>query len=698
MKTFQRILAVVLCLVMSLSVLGTVAFAADGGGENETTTLVPTIDTSKKGSITVHKYEKGTGETGTGTGEETTVTGHEPLADVTFELYQVMTQEQMLAYYNGTDASSVTVDRFVAKNADGSYTVKNYSDIEVGALETLTTDSTGVVVFDGIYDDATKVDDETKTDTENGKSLPLGMYVIIETSAPEKVTVAEKPFLVSVPMTKSTTDADWLYDINVYPKNSTSEGNVTLKKTDKSGTALSGVEFTLEKKNGEVWEKVEETEDDTTFTTNDSGEIAWTSLAYGDYRITETKTLDGYILDQRPICFTVTQSNTITCTDTRACINVTGSGEKALTITLVNEKPDTDKTLADGSEDANAAIGSTVSYKVTVDVPKNITDLKTFTLTDTPTNLNVTNNTIAIKYIDANDTERTLGTSAYSVSEDDKDGTIVNGFTITFTTSQMSAVAGKQIVVTYDAVVLASAATTGKAPNTIDLTYSNKIHPDSSTPDGDGDKNHIKDSAIVYTYKIDVTKYKDSAAAGKELGAVEFELYKGSATTPLSVVKVSDGNYRLAVAGETDTTTTLVTGIGTENDTSTKGKLVVTGLDSGTYYLKETKTADGYNLLKDKVTVNLNLDTATNWTTSSEFVENSNGGWDLVKETYESTTYKNGAETVSDNYVSTTIINKKGFDLPTTGGIGTLMFFIIGGVLIAGGICLITVPNKKRSV
>ena len=51
----------------------------------------------------------------------------------------------------------------------------------------------------------------------------------------------------------------------------------------------------------------------------------------------------------------------------------------------------------------------------------------------------------------------------------------------------------------------------------------------------------------------------------------------------------------------------------------------------------------------------------------------------------------------ADYQYETTIVNKKGFTLPATGGIGTLMFIIIGGVLMAGGICLI-VPNKKRAV
>lgn len=122
------------------------------------------------------------------------------------------------------------------------------------------------------------------------------------------------------------------------------------------------------------------------------------------------------------------------------------------------------------------------------------------------------------------------------------------------------------------------------------------------------------------------------------------------------------------------------------------GKIVVKGLANGTYYLEETKTADDYNLLKGRVAVTVAIESTTKWKSTESYVNDV-----LTKQTYESATHTSDSEDIIA-LKNTTIVNKKGFDLPTTGGIGTLMFFIIGGVLIAGGICLITVPNKKRSV
>lgn len=674
MKAFQRILAVLLCLVMSLGMISMVASAESIFDSNKNT-----------GSLTINKLEKGENaeEPDDSTGLESTTlpSGYTALGEVTFTVYQVLTQAQFESYLANTLTKKVNgVDQIVTElKVDDFYNattkaVTNFSGESVTGESKITPSTTdmsnnevaGQVVF---------------------SNLSLGVYLVVESSYPTKVTEPMTPFLVSIPMTDPINNNEWIYDVTVYPKNKTSEGKVTIQKYNEDGSGLDGVTFALKQKNadGAYVAVTGELADYASVVTANGGKIEYT-LTPGDYSVEETAAPMGYIVDQRPIYFTVTSENTITETDGKtnpsaATINLGSLAEegKAVTFTLTNEKPDVDKTLADGKEDANAAIGSTVSYKVTVDVPENITDLKTFTLTDTPTNLKDQVSTIKVNGSTDNDSDM------FAAEGND------NGFIITFDTSKMESVAGTTITVTYDAVVLAAAASDGKAPNTIDLTYSNKIHPNSSTQDGEGDKNHIEDKAIVYTYKIDVTKYKDSVADGNELGNVMFELYKGSDTTPLSVVKDSDGNYRLAVSTDAaaDKTTTLVT--------ASNGKLVITGLDSDTYYLKETKTVDGYNLLSDKVAVDLNLDTVTKWTESKNFVKNSKGGWDLVKETYESTTYSAGETTVSGNFVTKTIVNKKGFELPQTGGIGTLMFIIIGGVLMAGGICLI-VPNKKRAV
>ena len=664
MKTFQRILAIALALIMSLSVLGTVAFADDGNTDSATTGS-PVIDENAKGSITVYKYEyNGTNPNDKGTGLESESSKlpmdkdapNDPsktaiaLEGVTFKIYQVKNTTETIAYYNGEATESVTVASFL-DNGKIKSEYSEYTEYKNG----LTTGGDGKVEF---------------------TNLPVGMYVIVESAAPENVTKAVDPFLVSIPMTHPTNLNEWMYDVYVYPKNSTSEGNVTLKKLNEEGNPLAGVTFKLEK-GSTVGETTTWTQVGNQVTTTANGQIDWNGLAFGDYRITEVSAPDGYIVDKRPIEFTVTQNNTITCDDNRTCISLLGtdgkttSGTSALTITLKNEKPDVTKTLADGKKKGTVDIGDTVSYKVTVDVPSNITDLQTFTLTDTPTNLNDDSNTVAIAGL-------TKG-SDFTVA-DSTDG---NGFTITFITGQMGSVAGTTITVTYDAVVLASAADATAAPNTVNLTYS-----DSIVTTGEPGNWQIEDGAVVYTYKLGVIKYKDAVGENNKLANVEFSLYTSvTGGNALNVVEESVGTYRLATTTDTTTTTTL--------KTDTAGKIVVKGLDNGTYYLEETKTASGYNLLKGRVEVDLEIATTTKWTEKSSFDANGK----LIKKTFDSATHtSDDGDDATTDLLNTTIINKKGFDLPQTGGIGTLMFFIIGGVLIAGGICLITVPNKKHSV
>ena len=181
MKTFTRILAAMLVLVMALGMVGMTAMAAD------------TI-TGTTGSITITKYEyNGTqGGVANGSTNVTIPADAKVLAGVEFSLYKVADEAQMKAYYNGTGDSELTVASFVTSTS-GAYTVKNIGGTTISATKTDTTGTNGVVTF---------------------SDLDLGMYVVIETKAPDKVVTPCEPFLVSVPM---TINSEWVYDINVYP-------------------------------------------------------------------------------------------------------------------------------------------------------------------------------------------------------------------------------------------------------------------------------------------------------------------------------------------------------------------------------------------------------------------------------------------------------------------------------------------------
>lgn len=582
MKMFKRTLAMLLCLVMAVGLMAMGVSAADA----------TTIDATAKGSITIHKYESSTkGPNGDGTTNATIPEGAKPLDGVTFTLYQVKNAEELVAYYNGSNNATWTVDTFVTDGAINSGYSEYASD---------KTGTNGVVSF---------------------SELPVGLYVVIETAYPDKVTAPAEPFLVSIPMANPDGETQWMYDVNVYPKNSTSVGSVTLNKKGESNASIDA-SFLLQKKdaNGN-WTNV-----DTYSTTN--GTVTIANLAHGDYQFIEQSVVaDGYVVDKTPITFTIDANSTVEYTSTtRANVTATGDKTKALTLNITNEKPDVTKEAASTGLEG---VGETIPFTVTVEVPTNIKDMTSFTLTDAPINLDVDSGSIVVT---DNNTDLTKGTN-YTV-EDSADGC---GFTMTFTLANMGNYAGKTLTVTYNATVLASAATTGQSGNEVTLTYDDGVREQTDTAD-----------TTQKNYTIQITKYKDSVNANNVAAGVKFTLSEDG--TLVNVIKNADGTYRVAAANET--------GAVTEMETTSAGLLKISGLSAGTYKLTETKAPDGYNLLSAPIEITLTGNTTLH---------------------------------------TQDVINKAGFTLPKTGGLGTLMFILIGGVLMAGGVVLLTSTGKKRA-
>ena len=217
----------------------------------------------------------------------------------------------------------------------------------------------------------------------------------------------------------------------------------------------------------------------------------------------------------------------------------------------------------------------------------------------------------------------------------------------------------------------------GKQDNEAYLEYSN--NPNDTTGKGQTEKSKVYD----WTFKMSVNKVDE---AEKPLTGAKFVLSKTgtlkvadmacndkgepTVTTDLiGLVKVSDGVYRIAT--EKDTAGTVVYAM-------EAGNPVIKGLDDNTdYYLYETKAPAGYNLLDDPVQFKI---TAEYTTDGSALLEN-----------YP--TVKVGEAEASTN-LSTNVINKEGSVLPSTGGMGTTLFYILGGLLAVGaGVVLVT---KKR--
>ena len=658
MGKFRKMLAGVLSAAMVLSTMTVTAFA-------ETTTTTPaTIDTTKTGSITIHKYEYNElgGEAGTG---ETTDANKVPreakaLKGAGFTIYKVANVNDLTKYYKANPENLPSVDDYLTNGKiNNSQVLETKSEVK--------TDNDGIAKFD---------------------NLALGFYVVVETTTPDKVTTPVKPFIVSVPMT--TKDGDnWLYDVHVYPKNKTTYGGVTLEKTGKDGTKLEGVTFVLQKQNGDKWDNVTTSESDNkplNLITNDEGQITVNGLSQGTYRFIETNRGDnvGYIMDgATTYVFTVNPDGTIT---------YNGQTEKNITITVNNEKPSLEKSVknADGSydNDTDASVGDTVTWKVEASVPSNVNELKTYKLTDTMSAAltweNVANADLQISTSPS--IELIQGTDYnLTVPEDNTKG---GTWTIEFTETGKTKLATskvKVITVTFN-TKLNENAKIGSAGNLNDaeLDYSNAIYPteDPNNPNNNKQpgEDKITDQAIVYSFQMNVLKVDGKTSAGLE--GVKFDLYSytGEKTNPTEAdLKGADGK-RIAQDLKTDA----------------NGKIQYKGLKNGTYYLVETKTVkteDGkqYNLLKEPVKVEITVEYTTKTETTITKDENGN----VTNKTTVSTDTFTGGDTGSDGTFTVTVKNYTGFDLPTTGGMGTVLFSIAGFALMAGAAFVLLKGRRK---
>lgn len=675
MKKLKRFLAGVLTFAMAMSLMTMTAFA-------DQTTSVATIDESKNGSatLTIHKYAyDGTGSKGTGSESDNVPDDAEELAGAGFTIYKVVDMDGLDTYY-GTNPTALPN---VSTYAENGAVKAAYASTRVG--DEKVTNSTGVVTFTG---------------------LELGIYLVVETTKPDAVSTAMSPFLVSIPMT--TVDGEsWLYDVHVFPKNQTTYGTVILEKTDydTAATKLDGVTFVLQKldvndtdndSKTDDWITItkeagaagDNTGDDLNLTTGtvdgNSGRIKVENLSQGTYRFIETSVGDankGYIMDGKTVyTFTVNSDGTI---------SYDNSTNGNVVITAKNDKPDFKKEVQDRSDsswgqDSDYNVGDSIPYKITIDVPANITDLKTFKVTDTPTNLTDDVGTIALTCDGAD-----VATTAYSKAA------VGDGFVITFVPAQMAAYAGKQIIVTYKATLKDSAViTTTGNPNTAKLEYSNNIiptnDPDNPNTDEDEGKDVITDTAVIYTFKINILK-KAESESGSALAGVEFDLYKElpDATGAIAADAAKAAGLDTTKYWKKINSSSLVT--------DGNGTVSYTGLANGDYYLVETKTVAEYNLLKAPVKVTLAVDYTTKMTQSWSW-KLVNDVKTLVKHEIESQTFTGTDDTTAATGIEIqTIVNKKGFTLPTTGGVGTYVFVFVGVSMMAAAVILFFMTKKKET-
>ena len=690
----KRLFAAVLSTALALSLCAMPAMATEGGTTAGTPLAdgMPVWDTTQKGSITIHKFEYNpssgaTSQQGTGAEGEAAPPGAKPLGGVTFEIYKVQNEEWLKAYYGGQAAA----------------TGQDFSNIDASNYYS-TNSTTGAITVNGSkIDTVTTATSGTDIGVAKKDGLALGLYLVVETSAPDKVTSPAAPFLVSVPMTRiadtTTTNklTDWIYDVHVYPKNSTTYGQVTIEKKGYTGggtgVALEGVQFKLQKQNGADWTDITANDSNGStynLTTDINGKITIAGLSQGNYRIFEDaysgdSANKGYILDAEYHNFTVQKDGQIKVGENIAT--------PIATIQVANHRPDMKKEVKKGdswAQDAPYGVGDTVPYKITIEVPQNIDKLSTFTVTDTPTGLK--DNVGSIKIKDGT-TALTSGTD-YTVAAEGTDG-----FKIDFilTSNTVKACAGHTVTITYNAVVKDTAVVGGNGnSNNAKLTYTNKINSDN-TPGTT--TNTIEDSAVMYSFGIKVVKTAEDG--NTPLLGVVFDLYREAKLGETSIVDAetvkkagldSTKSWILVKSG----LTTNASGIIDTSD-STNATNYTHGLANGDYYLVETKTVDGYNLLTKPVEVKLDVTATTTWQKTNVYDASGN----LVKHgTVTKTTFthtSNNGDATKTELAVAKVINRKGFTLPVTGGFGTLLFSGIGVLLVLAGVGVLFSLKKKSN-
>ena len=703
----KRIIPLLLVIVMCLIALPSMVYAASSD---------PTIDINAKGSITVTKYastSSGIGNNATGMQGQVVPDVYTTLNDAKFVLFRIADKGKVEEYYNGTNGTSYTLDvgRFVYTNE----TTATYDGNAVTPIGTKTTSGSGTCTF---------------------SNLEVGIYVLKEITAPSQITapLAEES-LISIPMvnTKYTSgggsnnngNAAWMYDVYVYPKNHEATGTVELTKQDQSGNGLENVTFGLYKNeltkkgylskdasNNIIWNLVSETVNNggtsspLNLTTGSNGKMTLANLPanlYGtQYKLEEISAPDGYIVNKTPLYFTVNKNNTITWNETSGNINNcnnTNTGilsysvdnSSTLHIELRNERPDLTKEVHENGNgdvwknDEQYRLDDVITYRLKAYVPNNVDELRTYEIKDIP-QVGITDNlsSVTVSYVDGNGNTQSLSNpNDFTVGDIPATATDGQGFKLKLTMPRKSVVKGKEITIQYTANMNANAVIAGEGNgNTATLTYSKDINGTSG-----GETYTITDEARVYTYQYQITKHKDSAT-GDPIKDVQFELLDDG-KNKMSVVALTDpGEYRLALTRDTGTTQTLTT----KDD----GTILIKGLENGTYYLKETKTIDGYNLLSKPFEIEVGVYEETTWTSDTGYTSTGRS----VKKYQSTNFYKDNTKSTpfSDNkaITNTDIINKQGFVLPQTGGMGYLLFCVAGIVLIGGGAMLIFGGRKKK--
>lgn len=322
----------------------------------------------------------------------------------------------------------------------------------------------------------------------------------------------------------------------------------------------------------------------------------------------------------------------------------------APSVTIKEKNSDTTiekKIVITGDEkvDSNSAgIGDTVNFSITITVKDG--NPEDYVLHDKLSGLTFNSNSLEVKV----GTKTLTPNTDYTLVTNPTDG---DSFDVKFKDGILKT--NDVVVVTYSATVAANATIAGAGnKNTAKLEYSGKHSTEEET--------------TTYVWKLNVHKYAlDSKNKEVALSGAKFVLYRMDGDT--KEYATLTGNKIAGWVNDKDKATTL--------ETNGAGDILIEGLNVGTYYLEETEAPAGYNKLTEPIEVKI---TATPDATG-------------VSETVEYKNKNDSTYTPATNAI-VKVLNEAGTQLPSTGGIGTTLFYVIGGGLMA--VAAVLLVTKKR--
>ena len=614
------------------------------------------IDTSKTGSITIHKYDMTAAKQGGVNLDNFTSTGkQDTAAEAALEKYAIKGVEFSYLRVGDVEQQSengkiqmiyelptalqqilglVPSDAAKTEGSKTYFTSQIINDKLAQALEDNTATKDKLEAYMG--QNGTAMDETNANGVTSKDKLPLGLYLIVETKAPENVTYTTNPWFVQLPSTDSNGD-DWFYDVICYPKNET--GNPTLDK------------------------RVRNNPDQDNVTTANADKLADFTSARNEYKYQSTVTaskaerLDYQFISKLPhITSSTTYLSTYTFDDKMAK-GMTYS--KDAVIAIYENRDAADSTNVNNVDKSGAIAvwkSSDTDPKFTATYGKSGDD-STMKIEMTKAGLNELNKKYSDKYI------------------------------MVYYTAKVN---------TDDSVVLGDKGN----PNDVSLTWKRTSINYYDI---------LKDESIVYSYGYDLTK-KFSDGKGDPT-KVKFVVQNKSDNYYL-VATGSNGVYQVTGKSATEADAT-------QFSPSSTGKLVINGIEADEYGFTETHSDAGYSLLKKEVIVKI-TETKANITpteanitgiqSKSDTDSTANDGVPngaalkndvTVQTTAASATVDNTKATMtkqdeSNNaYVNMEITNQKQFMLPMTGGAGSYLL-IIAGVVAAGCGMMILRRNKRQ--